>query len=148
MKNLILLALASLVLASCSGDFSIEISDVYVIEPSGSNAAVYMDIENPYDVDETLLSVSVDSYDVQIHETRIGNDGQASMQMLPRVVIPSGESLEMRPGGLHLMILDAAAIAAGDQLTLSFDFDVTGGLNDRVVEVITINDYLEIIEAE
>ena len=135
-------------LAACSGDASVEIDEAYVIEPTGPNAAVYMDIENPYDVDETLLSVAVDGYETQIHETQIASDGQASMQMLPRVVIPSEETLEMRPGGLHVMIMNAEGIEAGDEITLTFEFDVTGGVTQETAEVITIAEYLELIEAE
>jgi len=147
-KKLLVLVVLGLVGASCTGDYSIEFNDVYIIEPSGPNAAIYMDIDNPTDVDYRLVGVTVEGYMTQIHNTQIAADGQAMMQPMEGIDVPTGEVVQLRPGGMHVMIMSADGITAGDEIELSFSFEASGGGYVEQASVVTIGDYLAMIEAE
>jgi copper(I)-binding protein len=41
---------------------------------------------------------------VEIHEMADGGDGTMRMRAVPRLTIPAGGRVELRPGGLHLML--------------------------------------------
>lgn len=88
--------------------------------------AAYFTITSP--VDDALVGASVDASVagvVEMHETRMVEtdmtattmeggmgdgmgDGMGEMEMVPveRIELPAGEAIALKPGGLHLMLLD------------------------------------------
>lgn len=92
----------------------------------GGTSAAYMFIENTSDTDVTLVGGATDAAGiVEIHETSM--DDNDVMQMRPLVdglTIPSGESVELRPGGFHIMFLDLQdPFVSGSALYLELAFD-------------------------
>ncbi|MCB0951743.1 MAG: copper chaperone PCu(A)C [Microthrixaceae bacterium] len=68
-----------------------------------------------------------------------GHDGGGMMSMQPvdSIEIPAGESVELEPGGYHIMVLDLAAdLVAGDtvEVTLTFDSGETQKVDAEVKE--------------
>lgn len=75
---------------------------------SNGVSAVYMLLSNTSEQDLTLVGVeTVLAEVVEIHETRMNDQGV--MQMRPidgqQLTIPAGESVELRPAGLHVMLM-------------------------------------------
>ena len=63
--------------------------------------------------------------------------GMMSMQPVDSIEIPAGESVELEPGGYHIMVLDLAAdLVAGDtvEVTLTFDSGETQKVDAEVKE--------------
>lgn len=92
---------------------------------SGMVSAAYMTIRNEGAMPDRLVSATADAArTVEIHETVIEND-VARMQMLPEgIAIPAGEAVELRPGGLHLMLIGLHRdLVPGMALTLTLTFE-------------------------
>lgn len=72
--------------------------------PGRMMSAAYMDISNPTDSDKIMVSASAPwSGLIEIH-THAVVDGVMRMRHLEELVIPAGETVNFKPGGLHLML--------------------------------------------
>lgn len=66
--------------------------------------------------------------DVQIHENRV-EGATASMQPLDGLDIPAGGNVELKPGGLHLMLLGLREpLEPGEKVNITIEFQVAGTL--------------------
>lgn len=72
---------------------------------SGETSAVYMSITNNGDSDMTIAGVQTEVAEIaELHETVIEND-IARMDAVEALVIPAGETVELRPAGKHIMLM-------------------------------------------
>lgn len=78
-------------------------------------------IDNDCGVAATLTAVSSPAFDrVELHESRIV-DGISRMRALPELRIAPQETAAMKPGGLHLMLMQPrATLAIGDTVAVEF----------------------------
>ena len=83
----------------------------------------FMTIRNTTDASERLVGASADvAAVVEVHETTMEND---VMQMRPveGIDIPAGGSIELKPGGLHIMLMGVRQdLEPGQTVTLKLDF--------------------------
>ena len=83
----------------------------------------FMTIRNTTGASERLVGASADvAAVVEIHETTMEND---VMQMRPveGIDIPAGGSIELKPGGLHIMLMGVRQdLEPGQTVTLKLDF--------------------------
>jgi len=95
------------------------------MDMSGSTTAAYMTITNNGDEDITLTGAEVDfAESVETHETTVEDDVARMAEIEGGIVIPAGETVELRPGGLHLMLINITEdLIAGEtaEITLIFD---------------------------
>ncbi|MGB7876840.1 MAG: copper chaperone PCu(A)C [Anaerolineales bacterium] len=92
------------------------------------NLAAFMIIKNTSSTDDRLLRVSVDLADASIHETRMDGD---LMQMVEvtSIDIPAGESVELKSGGFHIMLMKPTMKPqVGDTVNLTLEFEKAGTL--------------------
>jgi hypothetical protein len=117
----------SLALAGCSESEApdcggLQVNDPWVRQaPSGADVmGAYFTLVNEGENKVVLHGVSSSQFDrAEMHETVVNDDGQASMQPMQRVAVPSGETVEFRSGGRHVMLFSPSqAYAAGDQVEL------------------------------
>jgi copper(I)-binding protein len=99
----------------------------------GGNSAVYLTIRNPGEGSDCLIGGETASAGaVQLHESRVVNDVM-SMQRLDGVEIPAGGAVELKPGGLHLMLLGLREpLIEGEEIDLILRFRFSG---DQVLTV-------------
>ena len=72
---------------------------------SGETSAVYMNISNRGESDISIISASSATADrIEFHETRVVDD-MARMEALDGLLIPAGETIELAPGGAHIMLM-------------------------------------------
>lgn len=110
--RLALAVLALLVLAGCSAGR--EQGDLQVIDPwvreasAGDVSAAYMILRNETAQAKTLLGVSSDVAEaVSLHSTvQASGDDLARMEAVGAIEIPAGGTVEMKPGGYHVMLID------------------------------------------
>jgi copper(I)-binding protein len=96
------------------------------------NGAVYVLIENRGPEPDTLLAATSDAAGtVELHETR-QEGGVMRMRPLATVDLPPGGRLEMKPGGVHIMLLGLTRdLHVGDTVTVRLRFEKAG---ERVLE--------------
>lgn len=132
-----LLVLAALALAACGKGAHqphAEGLDVVspwsrAIPPSAPVAAGFMTLRNHQAQDDRLLAVRSDAAErVEIHEVR-HEDGMARMRELTDgLMLPAGETVELKPGGYHLMFIGPveARFVAGGQVAATLVFEQAG----------------------
>lgn len=103
-----------------------EISDGWIRVPPAAIPVLagFGTIHNACDAAVTVVSGSSPGFDdVSIHETRF-EDGMARMRAIPRLVIPAGDSVTLKPGGLHMMLMKPRATpVAGDQVRIDLQLE-------------------------
>lgn len=85
---------------------AISARDVWVREArqSRSETAAFGVLTNTGTADRALVSAAADMAEkVELHETRM-DGGMMRMMPVARIVIPAGGRVELKPGGLHLML--------------------------------------------
>lgn len=122
-----LLAIAALSsAAACSGAPRIRIDDPEArISPVLQGVcSIFLKIANPGDGDDALLEAQVDvpGAVARIHAVRAGR-----MVESERLVVPAGGVLELKPGGLHIMVFNLPNDSgAGYEFTLRLRFERSG----------------------
>jgi len=139
MSVFVLVALAA---AGCGGDDGVSVEGAWARSSPmmASAGAAYMNL-TAGDADR-LIGASVDSSiagRVEIHETSMmeGGEGEMEGQMMMRevgeIALPAGETVSLRPGGLHIMLLQLPEpLTVGQTFELTLDFENAG---EQVVEI-------------
>lgn len=148
MRRLILVAaVLGLVAAACGSDGGVSVDKPWARNSPmmASAGAVYMDLES--DDGDRLIGASVSSdiaAKVEIHETamvegEMGDDseegmgGPMMMQEVGEIALPAGDTVNLEPGGFHIMLLDVATpLEIGQKFDVTLTFDTAG---EKVVEV-------------
>ncbi len=87
---------------------AIEIGEPWTrpVNSAGGIGAGYAIITNNSTEGDELVGGSSDAAErVEVHETSIDDKGVASMKKLTSVELKSGQSVELKPGGMHLMFI-------------------------------------------
>ncbi|MEM7522200.1 MAG: copper chaperone PCu(A)C [Pseudomonadota bacterium] len=117
--------IAALVAPTLAFASDLEVVDAWspVAPPAAKIHAVYLTLSNEGDAPRSLVGVSSELHKMaHLHESR-EKDGVATMAMLAQIDIPPGESLEMKAGGMHVMLMGASAgLAAGETIPLTLSF--------------------------
>jgi hypothetical protein len=129
-KSLIILFYLLPMLVSANDDLihKIQIQDLWIRETVGNSkvTAAYGKIIN--NSDQTVYITKVESKAakiVDIHKTVVEKD-IASMIHINKLAIPSKDMVELKPGGVHLMLIEIKnKITKGDEI--SFDFFLEDG---------------------
>lgn len=122
-------AFLALALAACAPSSPIQLRDAYGFQPVlGDVGAVYFTVENVGRQADTLTAVQVAGAAVaMIHGPGAG--GSAEMQHLDALEVPARSSVELRPGGLHVMVEGfTTPPVAGDTLAVTATFARAGAV--------------------
>ena len=107
---------------------SIKVENAYTraTVPGQQVAGGFMKIENKGAADQLISASSPVSGDVQLHEMTM--DGNVmKMRQVKEVVVPAGATVELKPGGLHLMFMNIKApLTAGDTVPVKLKFAKAG----------------------
>jgi len=97
-------------------------------------SAVYMVIENTGDQPERLLHAHCDvAGTVELHETKM-EGGVMKMQPVDGIDIPAKGTVELKPGGLHIMFIGLTRdLNPGDEIELELHFDKAGHVPVKAV---------------
>lgn len=112
----------------------IQITDAWM-RPNGEgmNTAAFAKIYNNSDKADTLFAVGSDlAKTVEIHES-YEKDGKMKMRKIDYLVIPAKKSVEMKPGGLHIMLIKLNKdIRKGEKHELTFKFRKGGSIKVKM----------------
>jgi copper(I)-binding protein len=152
-RSLILLILLAFIITACGGNIGAEIQfeDAWVraalkmdmqnqddsssddedmgSQMSGANSAAYMTIINQGQQADRLVSARSDvAQAVEIHISEMVGDIM-TMHQVEGVDLPAGKQVELKPGGLHIMLIGINNdLNAGDRVALTLGFEKSGEL--------------------
>lgn len=92
----------------------------------------YLTIINGGDTADRLISISAEGFDdVSLHETSTDDMGVARMTHVEGVDLPAGETVMLKPGGLHVMFmgLDGDPFEEGEKIPATLTFEKAGTLD-------------------
>lgn len=102
---------------------ALQIADARVFTPlKGSSAtAGYAKITNPTNKDISLTVKTAEKFKAaELHES-YEKDGRMRMKRVASLNIPANSTIELKPGGLHIMLFDAeSTMKDGDKVMISF----------------------------
>ena len=99
------------------------ISEVWVktTVPGGTVSAAYMHIKSATPL-KLVKAESTIAGIVEIHDMKL-NDGVMQMKALDAVDVPVGKLVELKPGGMHIMLMKVKKpITPGDKVPLTLTF--------------------------
>ena len=101
------------------------------LTPVAKTGAVYFSVMNHGGSDDRLLAVSTPAADVaQIHETTMDGDVMKMREVEGGLVVGAGETVEMKPGGTHVMLVGLKApLKKGETVALELTFEKAGVVN-------------------
>jgi copper(I)-binding protein len=138
MRALAAAALALLLMACAErGAEPVAVEDPWIREaPPGARAlAGYMDIVNHHNEPVALLHANSPEFErVELHVTRHDGD-RMRMEQVDHIALPPRETVQLVPGGLHLMLIGPERpFAAGDRVRIELSFS-DGTVRDVVFPV-------------
>lgn len=129
----ILMSVALFISAIFAAD--VEVSDIYIKQtpPKTKNTAIFLKIQNNSDKDVALVDVESDLSDnVELH-TNLSEGKKMKMIKVPEITIKAKSSIELKPGGDHIMLFDIKQPVTKDSkvsLTLNFSNGETLNFTD------------------
>lgn len=95
------------------------------MQMDGGVSAVYAVLLNRGDTPLKVVSASSPAaVEVQIHETVVENDVAKMQELTAGLDLPAGERVELKPGGLHIMLIDLVKpIAPGEAILVTLTFE-------------------------
>lgn len=112
---------------------ALEVASAFLFAPiTEAQAGGYFVLHNRTETADTILEVMADWADhAMIHETR-EEDGRVRMSHLSVLPVPARDSVVLRPGGLHVMLMRLSSMpVAGD--TVEWSLRMSSGATMRVL---------------
>lgn len=112
--------------ASAAPQGEITVRDAWVRESTATrtSSSAYFTIENRTNKAVTLVKVSLDDVaDAQVH-SMADQQGRAVMRPVSALPVPARGSVDLAPGGTHVMLMDIARpLKAGTTVEMTLTFD-------------------------
>lgn len=110
----------------------IDVSDAWVRPTIGQGkvTAAYMTIINASEGDDALVgATSHKANSVELHQTKMADDGVMRMRPEEGIPIPAGGKVQLAPGGYHLMVMGLSEpLVDGSSLPLTLEFAKAGSM--------------------
>lgn len=75
----------------------------------GESSAAYLRIQNRGDSDMTIVAATSDAAAAAAIHRTVSDSDMARMESVDGLLIPAGETVDLAPGGLHIMLMDLQA---------------------------------------
>ena len=110
-----------------AGDLTIVHPRAFETPATAKTGAGYLTVVNDGEESDTLLAVQADFPKVMLHKTE-EVDGVAKMSHVEHIAIPAGETVELAPGGYHVMFmgLDGDPFETGETIPATLVFEKAG----------------------
>ena len=122
------LSLAGMALAQTAKVGGLQIENAYTraTVPGQQVAGGFMKIENGGAADQLVSASSPVAGDVQLHEMSMEGNVM-KMRQVKDISVPAGAAVELKPGGLHLMLMNIKApLVAGQMVPVKLKFAKAG----------------------
>ena len=99
--------------------------------PSQQATGAFMQLSSSQDVKLVMVSSPVAGV-VEVHEMKMEN-GIMTMRPVGALALPAGQTIKLKSGGLHLMMMDLKKqIKAGDEVPLTLVFEGAQGKRETL----------------
>ncbi|MCX2497820.1 MAG: copper chaperone PCu(A)C [Plesiomonas shigelloides] len=116
-----------LLLAAGFAQAEVQVAEPYVraTVPGAQMSAAFATLFNPEDDERHLVAVSSSvAKQVELHDMVVSPDGVMNMQKVEQITIPAKGTLMLKPGSLHIMLLQLTQpLPAGTEVPLTLTFD-------------------------
>lgn len=75
------------------------------VPPGLPNSAAFVDLSNTGTADHALVAAESTAAQVVELHTHSMEDGMMRMRQVEKIPLPAGETVQLRPGGLHIMLI-------------------------------------------
>ena len=100
--------------------------------PGAKVGGAFMTLVGGKQADRLISASSPAAAVVELH-THLMEDGVAKMRAIPVIEVPAGGKVELKPGGLHIMLINLKApLVAGENVSLKLRFEKAGEIEIRV----------------
>lgn len=98
--------------------------------PNAPVAGGFLTIENTGSDDDRLIAAESDAAGkMEIHEMLMDGDIMKMQELADGLALPAGETIELQPGGYHLMFMDLQRpLVEGDTVNVTLTFETAGTL--------------------
>lgn len=120
----------------------LQITSAWARESMGgsNNSAAYFKIINNSSVDRQIIGVtSYVANTVELHNSFVDEKGVSKMVKLDKLVVPALGSVELKPGGIHIMLLDLKYALKADGAAKESAFKITLHFDDHTIQVVDVN---------
>lgn len=102
---------------------SITVADGWARVSSGPNSAIFMHMYNDGKTDDALVSAASNIAETTELHTHIKEGDVYKMRPVPHMLVNAGEKTTLKPGGLHIMLLNIKRpINEGDKVPVTLTF--------------------------
>ncbi|MEQ8351834.1 MAG: copper chaperone PCu(A)C [Leptospiraceae bacterium] len=117
----------------CDSQDSLSIESYMPVPVNQRVGAVYLTLQNNTDQDLLLQGARTPAAKkTEIHQTSV-SEGIMKMEKINQISVDPGQSLVMKPGGLHIMLLDLKEVPEpGSEIELTLMFS---GMPDKRIRV-------------
>jgi periplasmic copper chaperone A len=134
LPRLLIPVLLAVVLAACGSGAGSSAGAMSISGPwarpaaaGGLSAAYFTMTNNAGTADALLAASSPVAATVEVHETSIDGSGVVAMHPVPRVDVPAGESVVLKPGSYHVMLMGLTGdLTVGKTIELDLVFEHAG----------------------
>jgi copper(I)-binding protein len=131
-QHALLASLCGISLGACARECTPQVRDGWVRLPPASGMTMmagFGRIENHCPTPVTIVAARSAAFaDTSLHETRIV-DGISRMRPVPELRIAPDAAAVLKPGGLHLMLMEPTApLKAGSRIAVEFELQGGGKL--------------------
>ena len=125
--------------AAAEGERSVKVANAWLRAPAPGQktAAAYAEVTSAHNA-ALVGAGSPAASRVEMHSSSV-EGGVMRMRALPRIDLPSGQTVKLAPGGLHLMLIDLKqSLKAGDIVPLTLSIQPTGPTAGTSLTTITL----------
>lgn len=117
----------------CHDAAGVIVSDAWIRSSRAGQptSAAYLTLTNCSDVDDELIAARYPGVAaIELHATAMSSDGVASMTQEKTIAIAVGDTISLKPGAGHIMLIGLAdAVAVGANLALVLEFEKAGTMS-------------------
>lgn len=107
-----------------AGQFAIHASYVRAVPPGQTNSAAFMQIQNNDSKDHALVKAESSVAGVVELHNHIHENGVMKMRQVTKIDLPAGKTVALKPGGLHIMLIDLKKpLQVNETVDLSLTFE-------------------------
>lgn len=112
------------------GDLTLSHAFTRAMPPNAPVAGGYLSIANAGAEDDRLVAASSDrAKEVQIHEMTMDGSVMKMRELPDGLPLPAGETVELKPGGYHLMFMGVTdPFAEGQAVSVTLTFEKAGAV--------------------
>jgi len=110
--------------AALAQPLEVENAQVRAVPPVSTTTAAFMVLHNHGDGDLAVVDAHSPAAETTELHNHVDVDGVMQMRRVDEIGVPSGGSVELAPGGLHLMLIDLVApLHEGDEVEITLVLD-------------------------